>query len=235
MGAFSQTPRWSNAQEPFDRAAGAAVGELAAGDYLVALEPTEAFARRIVEARALVGELLDRPAEAPDAPLLTLYEASFPCRRRLEGLLAEVATVTAAPWVRADGWRVFEADEMTGDVTVVCEMVATDRPILQNLQLRVVQALGDHRDPEATRLRYDDVAEQLSDIERTNLLAAGFPYVGSLWRPHVTVASVRLDDWPIVWPALADEAPTGLVQFDALTLYEYDDQRAVPVGRFPLG
>ena len=44
----------------------------------------------------------------------------------------------------------------------------------------------------------------------------GFPFLGAIWHPHVTIASIRPPDWGNVWPKLAADPPSGTVRFPSL-------------------
>ena len=59
-------------------------------------------------------------------------------------------------------------------------------------------------------------------------------FVGPQWHPHVTVASVRKEDWPAVERDLWPTPPAGACTFPVLHEYDLIDNKPVEVGEIHL-
>jgi 2'-5' RNA ligase len=202
--------------------------------HFLALEPDDAFAGRVVAWKRRVRQAVGDQVYLDHPPHLTLYSACFPAGAELRPAAAAVAGRVTAPAVRIDGWHVFQHDRMTGAHTLVCNVSADGRPGLLAIQEPAVAALAPLRDVPASRARYDAAWDRLSDAERGSVEACGFAHVGDAWRPHVTVASIRPEDWPAAWLALAGDSPQADVHFPALALYAVEGGRPVLIERFLL-
>jgi 2'-5' RNA ligase len=185
-----------------------------------ALEPDAALHRLVQaykdETRALVGEQL----YLADPPHLTLYLAVY---RTEEAALARWQMLPSHEvdlTVNTPGWHVFEADALTGNHTLVCDLTAEDKMRLRVLQQQVVAYLAPARDAAATEARLAPRLNNLTDTQRAAVASHGFPYLGDGWEPHFTIASIRLSDWPRVWQALADRPPRGVFRCPRMRLYK---------------
>jgi 2'-5' RNA ligase len=199
----------------------------AAVTVFAALEPDAALHRLVQaykdETRALVGDQL----YLADPPHLTLYLAMFPS-----------VDAALSPWrvlksqqldveIRVTGWHVFDADALTGNHTLVCDLAAEDKSRLRVLQQQVVECLAPARDAAATQARLAPRLNNLTEPQRAAVASHGFPYLADGWEPHFTIASIRPADWPRVWQALADRPPRGKFHCSRMRLYKLVD--GVPV------
>ena len=200
----------------------------------LALEPDDAFAAEVLafkeRVRRLVGEqlYLDHP------PHLTLLMSVFRAEGDMTGPIGELCRGLAAPAVTIRGWHVFEADQLTGSHTLVCDVAPDTRAPLVRVQQEAIAAAAPLRDPGATRECYDESWHRLSDQERANVERFGFPCVGPIWHPHVTVASVRPEDWEAVWSDLAGTPPEAIVRFPWLSIYGMRGDEPVLIERSAL-
>jgi 2'-5' RNA ligase len=175
------------------------------------------------ETRALVGEQL----YLADPPHLTLYLAVYPTAQAALSCWQTLPTQEVDVTVNIPGWQVFEADALTGNHTLVCDLAADDKSRLRLLQKQVVACLAPARDAAATEVRLAPRLNNLTDVQRTAVASHGFPYLGDGWEPHFTIASIRTSDWPRVWQALADRPPRGVFHCPRARLYKLVD--GVPV------
>jgi hypothetical protein len=200
----------------------------------LALEPDEAFRAEVLafkdRVRRLVGEqlYLDHP------PHLTLSMSVYPTGRDLTGPVEEFCRGRSAPRVSVCGWHVFEADHLTGNHTLVCDVTGDTRAPLARLQREAVAATAPLRDRGATRACYDESWPRLSETERENVERYGFPFLGPIWHPHVTVASIRPECWETVWSELAGRAPKASVEFPNLSIYGMRGGEPALIERFAL-
>ncbi len=179
----------------------------------LALEPEDAFARQVQVFKDCVRSTVGGQLYLDDPPHVTLYLAVFPTGIDLAGCLEDACRRLAAPTARIDGWHVFEADPLTGNHTLVCDIAPECRPALGTIQQATAAVAAPLRDRSATRARYDGSWQRLSAEERRNIEAVGFPFVGPVWHPHVTVASIRPEAWEAVWPKLAGAPPDAVARF----------------------
>lgn len=191
----------------------------------VALEPEPGLAEQLnahkSRTRAIVGPqlFLDHP------PHLTVYLAAFRDRDRIQRDLENLRPQIAGPTTRLAGWQIFEADPLTGNTTFAYALAAQSQQPLRTIQATIIDALSAQRDPSATESRLHDRMHCLTSTQRICLLRYGFPYTGTGWLPHFTIASIRPPDWPRVWAEFRDQAPTGQYTCPRLQLYQLRDEQ----------
>ena len=194
-----------------------------------AIEPDAALAALIQgykdQTRSLVGEQL----YLADPPHLTVYLAAF---RSVAAALESWPRIAARHddlQVHLTGWHVFEADALTGNHTLVCNIGADDKARLRELQRDVIEQLAPQRDAPATRERLAPRLEFLTPDQRASVERCGFPYVGAGWEPHFTIASIRPDEWPKAWQVLAPRPPHGPFRCTGCRLYRLVDGKPVAI------
>jgi 2'-5' RNA ligase len=195
--------------------------------YFLALDPDAAFASAVRDRKLQVRQLVGDQLYLGDPPHVTLYLGLFPSEPELRTAVTHAAGRIAPVTADAAGWHVFSADPLTGNHSLVCDITPEGRRRLVEMQREVVAAMAPLRDPDACCRRYAATWSNLSVIEKQNVIDLGFPFVGEIWHPHITIASVKPADWDPVWAALADSPPSGGVRFDSLTLYALETSQPV--------
>jgi 2'-5' RNA ligase len=201
---------------------------------VLALEPDDAFARQVLAYKQRVEQLAGEQLYLSDPPHLTLYLGVYAADADLTEPIGALCRGLAAPAVTVRGWHVFEADQLTGNHTLVCDVTPETRSPLEQIQREAVGVAAPLRDRSATRACYDESWQRLSEEERANVDRFGFPFVGPIWHPHVTVASVRPEDWEKIWSELAGAAPDAVVRFPALAIYGLQAEQPFLIERFSL-
>lgn len=135
-----------------------------------------------------------------DPPHTTLYLAEFAAGRVAEVLrrAGEVAGAIPMPAVATDGWHVFESDPLTGLHTLVCRFDAASCERLRLVQLRVLDAIAPLHESAPTLAALAPRLPRLTVEQQRCAQQIGFPYIGGGWIPHLTIASVRPEQWPHV-------------------------------------
>jgi len=176
--------------------------------YYLALDPSPPFAAWLQARKEQLRSLVGEQRYLNDPPHLTLYVAAFDdpggFATALNALaLGDLGSLEA----RMRGWHVFFQDAATGGNTLVCDLDASDDAALRRLQSTAAAALAPLRNVEATAARYVASLAGFGTHERKSFDTFGFPYVGPIWRPHLTVASVAPRDWDIVRQAFEPVPP----------------------------
>ncbi len=203
--------------------------------YFVALEPNDASREKINGWKRKVREVVGPQLYLDDPPHLTLYLAIFPRSCDLAPVVRKLAGDIRLPPLEISGLHVFEADVLTDRNTLVCDLTPASRDALRCVQQEAVQALAGLRDRDRTRARYDAAWQRLPDVERSNIESFGFPFVGPIWHPHVSIASIQRKAWAAVWPDFAGIQPAGPFQLPWMTLYRLEAEKPVLIDCWALG
>jgi 2'-5' RNA ligase len=200
----------------------------------IALTPDEPFHGRLKSLKALVRSIAGEQQYLADPPHLTLYVGAFREAGPVIAALDGIAQGDSPVEIDLAGWHVFLGDPLTGRSTIVCDPAPSCVSRLRALQGRVVDAVSPLRDPEASARRYRFALASLSPEEAASVARYGYPFVGEIWRPHLTVASVAPGDWNAVWAALEPEAPHGSIRCSRMTLYSLAGEVPAVVRQFVL-
>lgn len=175
----------------------------------IALEPDDATTNSIWRYKHRVRELVGDQLYLDHPPHLTFYLAAF---GNVEEVLEHsrlVVRALSAPALHISGWHVFFSDPLTGNHTLVLDFVESDREQLRDMQACIVDSLGPLHDDEASLERINGQWSQLKDDEKAAASRHGFPYIGTGWHPHFTIASIRPEDWSVIERELLCNSPEG--------------------------
>lgn len=206
----------------------------ASGTYVFVLEPDEAYRQWVWSCKRRVRELAGSQLYLDHPPHVTLYVSVFAPQVDLRDPVARIAERIATPQAVMDHWHVFQADQLTGNHTLVCDVPAAARAAFRRIQTQVVGVAAPLRELALSRARYEGSRERLSPDEQANIERFGFPFVGEIWHAHVTIASIRREDWPLVQPMLQEPPPATPVAFSHLALHVLDGDAMPLVERFAL-
>lgn len=209
----------------------------------VALRPCDTLAALVDRHKRRLTAAAGPQLYATDPPHTTVYLANFTehgvgdVARSVEELAGEMEM----PAVTIDGWHVFENDPLTGLNTLVCRFTGDACDRLRRLQLRVLAAIAPLHDAAATQELLLPRWGALSTEQRQRALLFGFPYVGGGWIPHLTIASVRPEQWPHVEQVFnLSQNNAGQVEnlsygsFTALDVFELHGPEPRLLATFPL-
>ena len=200
----------------------------------LALIPDEEFSATVLRYKRLAERRVGAQLYLADPPHLTLYLAAFQGVASLARIARDAAASIHVPVASVCGWHVFHADPLSASHTLVCDIDSDQRRDLANCQHRICAAVSPLHDSESAVSRYASSWERLSESAKANVKQWGFPFVGPIWHPHITIASIRPADWDAIWPALENDPPSGTVRFPKLCLYALEEGRPLLLERFDL-
>lgn len=200
----------------------------------LALEPDEKLTSLVLGHKRKVRELVGEQQFLNDPPHSTLYLASYSDTDALASQVAQITDHLSLPVMDLVGWHVFPHDHLTGKDTLVCSFTEASKQEIRKLQRQVIEVASPLRDVANTRARYDDAWDRLSAEECDSIENWGFPYIGGILQPHVTIASIAQQAWPTVWKELESLSPSGQVGFPAICLYALQGEQPVLLRRHAL-
>jgi 2'-5' RNA ligase len=203
-----------------------------------ALLPDASVSAAILKRKERVHALVGDQLYLTDPPHTTVWLAAMQADSDDAVVAATAEAMVAVESVGSGsitGWHVFDADPLTGNTTMVCQLDENLLARLKGLQMQLVQGLAPRRDEVACHSRYAERFESLPVNAQDSIRSYGFPFVGAHWHPHVTIASIRAGDWPAVWSDLENSCPSGPISYPLLGCFRLDGNEPVELARFPVG
>ena len=207
---------------------------------VVALRPDDSLAALVRHCKRRMLAAAGPQLYLTDPPHATLYVAEFAPGRTAAALrrAEHLARQIAMPPVELDAWHVFENDLLTGRHTLVLRFSDETCQRLRRVQLHVLAALAPLHDAAASLSALSERLPLLTDEQRRMATLFGFPYVGTGWIPHLTIASVHQGQWPHVRQVFnlsgqVEDLPSG--QFTAIDIFRLQGLEPHPLATFPLG
>lgn len=200
----------------------------------ISIDPSPEFSRTIDAYKQTVRELVGNQVFLNEPPHMTAYLARFAKGTDLSTHVANLAKSIDLVTIRTTGWHVFDADPMTGNRTLVVDFDEPSRDQLRWIQNQIGSVLRELYDNEATKQRYAEAWPHFTADQREAVESAGFPFWGSGWHPHFTIASISAKDWPTVAEALLPSSPSGEITCPSLTQYRVIDGESHPIQTFDL-
>ncbi|PQO38815.1 hypothetical protein C5Y96_02800 [Blastopirellula marina] len=189
----------------------------------ISIDPSPQFSRTINAYKQKVRELVGDQVFLNELPHMTAYLARFAKETDLPKYVANLAKSIPVVTIRTTGWHVFDADPMTGNRTLVVNFDEPSQNQLRSIQKQIGSALRKLYDQEATKQRYAEAWQHFTADQREAVELAGFPFWGSGWHPHFTIASISPTDWPAVAETLLPNPPSGEITCPSLTHYRVID------------
>jgi len=202
--------------------------------HFIAILPRGELQSKILDCKSAVRGAVGNQLYVTDPPHLTVFLASFQDRNLLCNSLKELTTALVSPVIRMEGWHVFEQDCLTGNNTLVIKINDSDKETLRSLQNKVIERTAELRDQRASLCRYQAAWQTLSQERRNAVEQFGFPFLGSDWQPHFTIASIRPSDWERAWSELRNQPVLGSYTDFELALFALDGNEPVRIQTFGL-
>lgn len=200
----------------------------------IALEPEEKLYNFILKVKKIVFESVGNQKYLQDLPHLTLQVSSFVDMKKVGTTLQRISQGVYISPIHLHGWHVFRDDPLSDGNTIVTSFQDEDHIKLRQIQSFVLQATRPLLDIEACLKRYSSSWDKLSPLQRASTEAWGFPFTGTDWHPHVTVASISRDHWSLVWNTLQKLSPYGSFTFSKMCLYRIDqNQVSEKIAEYP--
>lgn len=200
----------------------------------ISIDPSPSFSKIIDGYKAQVRELVGDQQYLAEPPHMTAYLACFADGKKAGEAASQLAAKLDAFEIDITGWHVFDADPMTQRRTLVVDFTPQSQAYLRTLQSQIAQALAGAYDTEATFARYASAFDKFSTVQQEAVRSVGFPFMGSDWHPHFTIASIDPAAWETVRDALWNNPPVGVSVCSSLTHYRVIDGESHPISTFDL-
>ncbi|PQO44115.1 2'-5' RNA ligase family protein [Blastopirellula marina] len=200
----------------------------------VSIDPSPEWAVKLRAYKDDVRQLVGDQAYLDDPPHMTAYLARFPEGIEIDETIAEVAAEFSPIATELAGWHAIDADPWTGQKTLTIRVSESSQPALRDLQSKIVAAICQQRDREATEQHYANVQASFTPAQRASIERTGFPYCGNDWEPQFMIASIRYADWKRVADSLLHLPPAGQSVCSSVTHYRIIDGETYPLQRYDL-
>ncbi len=203
--------------------------------YFWALEPEAGFYYDVIAKKQKIMKAVGKQLYLDHQPHTTIYLASFPDENLIQTITEKFLGLNDfKEIIHTNGWHVFFNDGLTGKHTLVISFKGKSVEVLQNFQLRLTNYLSPQRDIDSSNERYSKALSDFSLIKQNNIKSYGFPFVGGIWHPHITIASISKKSWQEAWQILIDEPIATRFYYTALILYRLDRETPIKIASFPL-
>lgn len=191
--------------------------------YVITLEFEEYLTSQINILKDLIYKNVGEQQYLFDIPHLTLYISEFQnfiiwekdYLKFLESLIFDDFTI------KIDDWVEFKNDVITKKHTIACGISNIHK--LQEFQKQIIEFLNQFRDKTVIIDRFHSNFSRFNDIEKENIMKYGFPFVGDIWVPHITLASVNKDDYKPIKEKLKNQCPKGSYKLKSIDIQKLTD------------
>jgi 2'-5' RNA ligase len=184
-------------------------------EYVVTLTPNHRATDAVKRLKSKLRDLAGPQQYIDDEPHVTLYTGDLDITPENGLDLPRLGD----PTFEITGWEVFRNDTVTGNHTLVCRI---ESPGINEYQKKVAATLAPCREQPMIE-RFEKTYDDFSERRQQNISTYGFPFIGSGWKPHLTIASIDPQEFEQVWRELEDKAPVGEYEFESVTVYELVD------------
>lgn len=187
--------------------------------YVIMGEFDNILKQKIVDLKEKVLSMFGSYQYLHDPPHCTFYLGSFHSFQvwsdKLECRLQDISENLYD--LSIIGWETFFLDKVTGNNTLYCKFDSGTIDHLRSIQMEIVEIMRPYLDRRIIE-RYKHCSDTFSNNERDNLEQFGFPYVGSTWIPHITIASFSPDKYSEIYSNIQNECPIGQWKLSRITI-----------------
>jgi len=191
-------------------------------EYFIAFEPEEELVGQILKQKEFVRDSIGEQKYLSDPPHFTLY--LFSCDNidevisKLNGVVNNLKRFS----VSLTGFHVFYDDIVTGGHTITYGLDDSSVRILRGIQIKVINSIKEFN----TNVRFSNSSSsygKMPNLQKANCDLFGFPYVGDIWVPHITVASIDKLYFDNLFSKLKSQPINGSYLLDSINIYEITD------------
>lgn len=191
--------------------------------YFIAFEPDERLEKSILLQKESVLNAVGNQKYLSHPPHFTVIVFTSDEEEELCKIFLDEASKIKKFKINISGLHIFYDDVLTGGNSVVYNLDDKDIKFLKNLQNNLVQAIDSVNSKELF-LNEKEKFDKLSKIERENVLKWGFPYVGDIWMPHITIASINKTKFEEAIKIIRNNEFSGPFFIDSICLYNFGDE-----------
>ncbi|MDP2925244.1 MAG: hypothetical protein Q8N99_02615 [Nanoarchaeota archaeon] len=194
--------------------------------YGILLEPDKIISSKIKGLKIIIKSLIGNQLYLDDEPHLSIYHADFldisEWDKELEDLIYKIKKDTNKIQIAISDWIIFK-EKNINKITLACNIIEENVDMIRRIQKQVIDHLQSFRNPIIIK-RYKDSYESLGDIERKNTIKYGFPYIGNIFKPHISLATIDNNKFEILFNKIKDLCPKGNYNIISLNVYLVDDK-----------
>jgi len=206
--------------------------------YSIFLEPDEILSKKVRNIKKEVKFLVGDQLYLKDEPHLTIHHADFKnineWDREFAQIIRKIKEDLGKIQIRISGWTIFKKDA-TKQHTLSCKIDEKNTESLKKIQKQIADFLNKYRNPIIIQ-RYKNLYPELGLTERQNLEKYGFPFIGDIFKPHISIATFEENAFNKTWINLKDLCPKGNYEIGSLSIYsfEHNDEDMELVKKYPL-
>lgn len=188
--------------------------------YVITLEPEKKLSDKIKklkkEAKSLVGNQL----YLEDSPHMTIYISDFKDMRYYDDELNNMVQNLKSFDLEVLGWLNFLNDEVTGKNAMTLEFKQSKE--LLDIQKKIIDFFNKRR-KNGIITRYSNVYDNINIYFKQNIDLYGYPFVGKIWKPHISIASFDKKSFDKVWEKFSKLNLKGNYKAEFLCIYELEE------------
>lgn len=202
--------------------------------YYIALNPEKRLYNLVNTQKSIVKTITNQVKYIDHPPHFTLVifttENLEDIKQVLEDLSKEIKKIK----ITIKDFHIFYNDAFTNGNTISYNLSEKDNFLLRALQLKIINSINKFNSKKFL-LKTDNEYNKLSEIEKNNLESYGYPYVGDIWIPHITIVSVSPEDFQEVFNKLRKEPIKEEYLIESVSLYKVGEETSTLIKSFKLG
>ena len=190
--------------------------------YFIALEPDKNLIQRVLSQKDEVLKLVGEQKYLSDPPHFTLIVFTSDKEAELKIVLEEMSKKIKKINITLEKLHIFYDDILTGGHSITYLISEENTKLLKKIQKEVVEAINPFNSREFI-VEGSEKFKKMSEIEKKNVREYGFPFIGDIWIPHVTIASIEKDKFSPVFDMISKNKIVGNFSLESLRLYDISE------------
>lgn len=186
--------------------------------YVITINPEPILFKKILAIKNAIKKEFGKQLYLDDDPHCTLYICKLNDETIFNDFYKKFQNLNVENFkINISDWLIFEKDPITFKKVLGCKL---NNPKLNNLQLEIVNFFQKYRKKEVIQ-RYKNV--NFSGELKNNLDKYGFPFVGEIWIPHISIGSFDEVVFDKIWQKFKGEYPKGDYYMNSIVIYKLNE------------
>lgn len=170
-------------------------------NYFVALEPESSLRDLILEQKEKIEQVFGKQTYLNHPPHMTLFIFTTDNIEGVKKALPSLSSTLSSPVLQVRGFHFFYDDVYTKKDTLAYAFDPTTTTLLRTVQKQVVTLLMQYNTKQFTTPSAPEFSS-MGPSEKENIRRYAYPFVGDVWLPHFTLASLHKADLQQILPSL---------------------------------
>lgn len=187
--------------------------------YFISLDPDKNISDKIIEQKNTIFELVGEQKYLSHPPHTTAIVFTSDNIDKVIQELAKLSSQISRFEVEIKGLHIFYNDAFTEGNSITYSFDEKSTEKLKKIQMLIIDKINKYNTKKFIE-QDSPIYAALGNKEKENAVKYGFPFVGNVWFPHITLASINKEDFEEVYDKINSSPIKSKLSIPSISLYK---------------